>query len=761
MPLFDWEQFGKLPGANESNWERLCGGVIRRSFGSFGSFRYVAQQPGVEFHLKLERFSRELGGPPRWWGWQCRWYDIASGRPIGKRRRDKIEEAIRKTEQHVPDITDWVLWTRQPLTPADQKWFRGIKSTMNLELWADKELDTHLVGEAESLRETYFGDLVLTPSNLRSVRARSIESIKERWTPEVHVEVGAEREIQRILGEPQFWPEIAEQASGLATSIEELAAVLLEADEHLVGPVRQLAEDLGDLLAAFEAIAKALGEPSPVNAIEFAAADWVPRLTRPAGRALARKVHQRRHSAAFAIQAAMARQHDSMELLSEVQQSLSTSLVAVVGPAGSGKTHLAAGLTIERDGRPSGVYLEGWALTRHGTVDGLLPRLRGIRAESFEDVLEAVDAAGARAGRRLPVAIDGLSDSEDPANWKRELESLQPVLERLRHVVLVVTSRPPAVAIALPETCRRLEVRGFDSLTPLAVQRYFEYYKINRGSLPLPLDRLRTPLLLKVFCEATNPDRKVEVASGDIPTSLLETFVRFRETVTRRVANPPGRERRDRAAVLGAMRAIALALWDRRERAMPFDQVRGLIGDSSANWNDSLGRALVEEGILSRDPDASGDQRTAIAFDALAGFLIADALTSQMGRDDFVIWLEAEGTAARLGTDWQRAHPLAADIRKALVGLVPRTFPGLQFWHLVDDELREQAIVDAADLEGRLLDDGTVDEIARVALQPRSGNSGWLHRLEPAERLLEVRGAAGHPLNAEFVDKLLSGADRR
>ena len=482
MPkLFDWEQFKNLPGASSSNWERLCGAVVRRSFGSLGDFRYVAQQPGVEFHLKLERSSTTLGEPGRWWGWQCRWYDVASGR-LGTTRRTRIEEAIRKTEQHVPEITDWALWTRQPLTPADQRWFRAIKSAMSLNLWADGELDTHLVGEAEILRKTYFGELILTPGNLHRVRARSIAPIEDRWMPEVHVEVGAEHKIRRILGEPQCWPEIEEQISGLAASIEELAEAIPEVDEDLRGRVVQLSEDLSDLLEAFKAVANALGERTLANAIEFAAADWEPRLSRLAGRALARTLRKQRHQAAFAIQAGMARQHDSTKLLAEVHQHLSTNLVALVGPAGSGKTHLTSELTAERDGRPSGVYLEGWPLTRHGTINDLLPRLRGVPAESFEEVLEAVEAAGARAGTRLPIVIDGLSDSEDPANWRRELESIRPTLEHLRHVVVVVTSRPPAAEVALPETCRRLEVRGFDSLTPVAVERYFEYYKINPGS---------------------------------------------------------------------------------------------------------------------------------------------------------------------------------------------------------------------------------------------------------------------------------------
>ena len=104
-----------------------------------------------------------------------------------------------------------------------------------------------------------------------------------------------------------------------------------------------------------------------------------------------------------------------------------------------------------------------------------------------------------------------------------------------------------------------------------------------------------------------------------------------------------------------------------------------------------------------------------------------------------------------------QAHPFASDVRKALVGLVPRRFR-LQFWQIVDGDLRIEALVDSADLEGELLDASTVDEIARIAVKPRTRGLRDL-----LDRFVETRDAVRHPLNAEFLDRLLtplSVADR-
>ena len=788
MSQLDWEQFTNLPGAATTNWERLCGAVIRRSFGSLGSFRYVAQQPGVEFHLSLERSSNTLGDPGRWWGWQCRWYDLPAGEQIGATRRRRIREAIRKTKEHVPGITDWVLWTRRPLTPTDQEWFYAIESTMRLHLWTVDDLDTHLVGEAEVLRSTYFGDLILTPDGVHDLREQSIAPIRDRWMPKVHIPMGAEHEIRKVLGEPECWPEVQKQISGLSVSVQELDAAATEMEEGHRRAVALLADDLKDLCETFKTISNALTQRQLATAIQLATSEWTPRLTPAKGRQLASELRRNRHHWAFVVQAGLARQLDSSKLFAQLQQYLSIRAIAVVGPANAGKTHLSAALTAARGTAPCGLFLEAWPLSRRGTVDELLARLEGVRAQSFVQLLEAMDAAGARAGVRLPVVIDGLNESEDPANWNEELARLQHVLGRLQHIVLIVTLRPPVAEMALPGGFGRLELHGFGRrLTEEAVKAYFDEFKIDSGSMRLPLKRFSDPLFLRIFCEATNPNRESQVRQEQVPTSLTSAFIEFQKVKVKRIAERRGGVRRYEPDILGALDAIALSLWETNRRAMPFDEIRDLIGDDAEDWTKSLARALRDEGILGAEPDAGGDGRTVILFDAFAGFLIADALTRLKGRDEFAAWVAERKIAALLGANQnetgppasriraafarlipqalcmrlrrqhaQSAHPLAPDIRKAFVALAPRRFR-LQFWELVGGDLRQEAVVDAADLEGQFVDAETIDEIAQVSLRPRTGTSPTsLHRRDLFNRFHEVRDAVGHPLNAEFVDDLLS-----
>ena len=87
-----------------------------------------------------------------------------------------------KSARALPNLTDWVLWTRNQLTKGDQKWFYGLKkklkSKMKFDLWISTDAETLLSGDAEILRKTYFGELLLTPALLAELHNRSVAPIR-------------------------------------------------------------------------------------------------------------------------------------------------------------------------------------------------------------------------------------------------------------------------------------------------------------------------------------------------------------------------------------------------------------------------------------------------------------------------------------------------------------------------------------------------------------------------------------------------------
>ena len=105
----------------------------------------------------------------------------------------------------MPGITDSVIWTPYTLSKTDQDWFYSLPTSLTLHLWSEEELDTYLSGEGLILRNTYFGELIITPAQLDRRHQESIQPIRERWLEPVHQTVDAERIIRRMLGEPSSW----------------------------------------------------------------------------------------------------------------------------------------------------------------------------------------------------------------------------------------------------------------------------------------------------------------------------------------------------------------------------------------------------------------------------------------------------------------------------------------------------------------------------------------------------------------------------
>lgn len=744
MPALNWDSFTRLPGSAEKNFELLCRGIVRQNFGSYGVFRALANQPGVEFHLKLDRQCNTLGDPGRWWGWQCKWYELAASGSLSAARRRDIEDGIQKSEAHVPGLTDWVLWTRRTLARADQEWFNGLASSMRLHLWTGDEVDNLLAGQAAVLRSTYFGELVLTPEILRERHEESVAPIRTRWQPDVHHVVEAEQALRRMLGETASWDVLGELSADLRAN-----AKAIEASPPLLPPLGPFAESV---VAMSVRSAEALD--SVVESIRGGDLDLLRDELGAYPRALPldvatapRRLRAGRHRAGLYATNAVAGCHDAVRLLSDVETAFSSRVVAVLAPAGCGKTHLAAQLTSGTTARPYGVLLHGRDLYATHTLDDLARRV-SIAAQpvpSMEALLAAVDAAGQRACHRLPVFIDGLNESEDPRMWKTLLALLEATLTKYPYVLLVCTLRPEFADDALPDGTSRVEIDDYGEETIEAIREHFRYWKIDATDASLP-EFLRHPLTLRLFCEVTNATRQQVVGVSAMPGSLTKLFERYLEQVAIRVVQlAPLAHRFHPRDVSAAIAAIANRLWEARARSIGYDQLRNLLGDALRPWDQSLVRALEHEGVLLRMPSNGSDAFVPV-YDLLGGHIIADALLAQHGRHSFETWIKEPSTTALLAGDYNVCHPLAADVLRALVGQVPRRFHSTQVWHWVEEPLCGSALRLAAHLEPAFLDAATIDALLELA---RAGDA------EILDRLWQVRGTPEHPLNAEALDRVL------
>lgn len=745
MPELNWDTFRALPGDARGNFERLCRASAFHAYHRYGRFAATAQQPGVEFHLNIDGPGCSLGDRGRWYGWQCKWWDLPSGTAMGATRKKDVLASISATKRHVPGITDWVLWTRRPLTHGDQEWFYGLDAGMRLHLWTEDNLDQLLVGDAALLREAYFGDLILTSDRLAHAHQRAAAAAGDRWTPEVHQPSDAERHLRRMLAERDPW----EHLKNAGSDINRFAAAVTEASATLDEP---LASDVAAIVATGGAVAQLLddayqqlraGDATMLASVGREPTPGPP----PASPVVLRRLRGRQHPAAPSLTNLIAFIREALPLVEDVQAYLTTSLAVVAGDAGYGKTQLAAQITASTAARPAGVLLYGRHLTRQGTLDDLARQFTvgGTQIDSFEALLAAVDAAAARARCRLPVVIDGLNEAEDPIAWPPLLRTLLVMLERYPSVLVISTVRSEFLDLAIPDEVHDiLIVDGFDEDLNAAIDRYFTHYKIDTGDAELPRELLNHPLSLKIYCSVANPERENPVGVERLPESLTGMFDQYLIAAGRRIAElTPSIQPHDVALALDKLGA---ELWQTRARDIPQIRAQELLGDTTRLWQDSLLSALEHDGIVIRQPNEAGETTVSLVYDMLAGHVIATSLLSANGSRVADV-LGQEATTTLFAGDYRDRHPLADDIFDALVGKMPRA-GAPQLWQVVEDRLRPAAVYRAAGLEADFLDAATIDEIAAGVDVLRGSQDIF-------GRLYATRGARRHPLNALFLDRIL------
>lgn len=749
MPAANWDVFNDLPGAADENFEKLCRSLVRRHYGRHGRFKQLANQPGVEFHLQLTE-SCDLGAPPRWIGWQCKWYELANGQDLGAARKQKIIEGMEKTRKHVPDVTDWKLWTHHTLTKADQEWFFALEKDrfpeLKLDLLTATDIEDLLVGAGALLRETYFGELVLTPTLLAEQQALAATPFKRRFQQEVHIVVGAEQKVFRHLGSSGAWDSLEQLSNAIKRNCASIASLTEQLKAELKAELALLLARSTGLACLLDGLHTALSKGDFDSVQQMLAAN-PPELIRY--ERLLSKLRGARSAGAPLTANLVADIHAVSSALFSLESSISVRAVAVLAAAGEGKSELAVKVTQPDNDFPGGVLLLGKNLHAGQGLDDLVSAFKicGRPAESFDQLVEAVDAAGQRAGKRIPIVIDGLNEAEDPRNWKDELFRADELLRGFPHVMLVVTLRNEFAQMCLPEEFPQVEHNGFQEAPKAAIDKYFEYYKIDATDADLPIEFLQHPLTLRIFCEVANPRRQHLVGVEALPSSLASLFEAHFNKVADRVAELSPTARRiypDEA--LDALLTIAGLHWESNARSVEFRAARTAVQDVGG-WDASIIRALESEGVLIRTTFGEGGQGVAFSYDLMAGHMMARYL---LKKPSLAQWLHSDEGCELLQFGSNGSHTFAYDVFQSLVGLYPQRLGGRQLWQdLSVERLIMNALLLTAQSEPRHIGRETVEQFARAMLESKQ------FAQLAFKRLRTTRAARAHPFDMDFLHRVL------
>jgi hypothetical protein len=415
-------------------------------------------------------------------------------------------------------------------------------------------------------------------------------------------------------------------------------------------------------------------------------------------------------------------------------ERLASPLLAAVGRAGAGKTHLAASLSGPADSA-RGVLLLGLDFGAQ-IADDDLARFSRL-CQSRDELLEAMEAVGVREGRRVPLVIDGLNEADEPAKWRAPLARLAARLSALRHVVGIVTVRPRFVELTLPEGTPIKEIPGLVGVEEEAVERYFTYYKIKADHRALHWWRPSDALLLSIFCRTVNPERVATVGVADLPDSLHEVFDSYLGGVFGRIGAVM---EIDQADVRSATLQLAYLSLETGARGLDRAEASRALGDEErAPHRKALRFHLENEEIISREATDTGEE-VLWSYDLLAGHLIASSILERHADRHEIGEPDLSSAIA--------AHPLVEDIVAGLSGLLVKE--NIELAGLLGDraELLGEAALASVRLGGPEIGGAGLEALARLFTERPT---------EVLEAISSVTLRSDHPMNGRFLDTLLSG----
>jgi len=317
----------------------------------------------------------------------------------------------------------------------------------------------------------------------------------------------------------------------------------------------------------------------------------------------------------------LGRQTEEIEnvLASPMTSCTNVPLVLLLGPAGTGKTHLLCEMTRQciEEGAPALLFLAQAFQTPFNDVLKTLASSVGW-TDAPGELFGQLNAIGRAGKRRCLISIDAINEGHR-SSWTQAIPHLANLVRQHPGLAVVISCRTPfeKLMVANPGSLGFTVAHhfGFPPETQSeAIEKYFKAYGIPLPEVPQLEEEFSNPLFLKLFCEALEKvtvkarHKQIrEIAAGQRGmTHILEYFIDQKD---RSIAVQLGTQnglawkflKEEFTAFLATKHRQAVPLADAVKMADAFQPVGLPSGD--------LLQALINEDILSEDVEFSAQSQ--------------------------------------------------------------------------------------------------------------------------------------------------------
>ena len=315
-----------------------------------------------------------------------------------------------------------------------------------------------------------------------------------------------------------------------------------------------------------------------------------------------------------------------IEILFYSHKNACRKLLLLDGEAGSGKTHLLASLTntllhtgIPTLFIPAGIFYAGIphddAIVKYCGFDG-----------TIEELFSYLNADGAAKSASFILIIDALNESPNPQEWKKTLSYIHARIAQLNNIKIIVSCKTEFLDICAPLSiiskegtlwARRKQKIGVADKEKI-IKRYFSAYNISTTDIHQYSYILRTPLIIKLFCE-TYSNKTI----GCEYIGLITFIEKWLEQKCSTISAPECLNISPRR-IKKALFALGRKMIEHSSQYLDLDEVEEILEPYSPSQHDSDGlyRQLVANGVLIPIPYNKESVLVTFPYETISNFII-------------------------------------------------------------------------------------------------------------------------------------------
>jgi beta propeller repeat protein len=632
----------------------------------------------------------------------------------------------------------------------------------------------------KSNKDDQFNELVLSPDWFKKQAESQIANVKKKYLPGLHVEGLVDLKVHYLLGDQVFLKDLKNRKNEIITFITKIKKIseeihserltanhqelLSDIEESFESSLRRIEERAQEIDEFIDLVSNAkFEESSQFNFSEEFSSETNALLSmlEPILKKRTEKVtflpeerifYEKLNEVAYELYSSF----NYWQSLKEIITIFKQNELIILGRAGMGKTHLVCSFVDHRtkNGKPT-ILLFGNNFYRYHEIKTRIIELLGVPSDChWEDLIIALEEAARASKSKLLFVIDGINESEDIRIWQTQLLGFFQYLKCSPWIIPIVTCRDTYVPRIFgdKEIQNTGYVYGFSNINE-ALEKYFNYFKIQPQLTFSSQEAFRHPLYLRILCDTYGDSSRKEPAVVDIrEQNLYKVFDDYIRKCNEEIFL--GSEKVDDDPninhVQKALLSFGKEIWNSGKSYVPRSKAREII-DPIRPWSGNLFKAILEEGLLiSRDfISYENEEVVDFTYDLLGDYVIAQSLLE--GKTSHAIIESLQSLRELSPLTEQSRHPRLEGILRCLAVLLPEK-TGKHLYCILPDFLSAQIASEEALFE---MDPEFIDKEAKDWLSERfkSGDESGKRRI--LSQLINTAYVPDHPLGFLYIDQLL------